>query len=72
MLEVVPSLGDASEMLFHDPETHEARRIIARAIDRVAGFLDVPVIYLAIEVERYRREMKPTPPVKAEQPPQTS
>lgn len=60
VLDVVPSLGDASEMLFHDPDSHEARRIMARAMDRVAGFLDVPVISLAIEVERYRREHKPS------------
>lgn len=60
ILDIVPSLGDASEMLFHDPDTHEARRIMARAMDRVAGFLDVPVIQLALEVERYRREQKPS------------
>jgi hypothetical protein len=60
ILDVVPSLGDATEMLFHDPDTHEARRIMARAMDRVAGFLDVPVIQLALEVERYRREQKPS------------
>lgn len=71
MLDIVPSLGDASEMLFHDPDTHEARRVMARAMDRVAGFLDVPVIYLAIEIERYRIQMKSAPePPKTEKPPQ--
>lgn len=64
MLDVVPSLGDATEMLFHDPDTHEARRIMARALDRVANFIDVPPVMLALEVERYRREQKakPLPP----------
>ena len=71
MLEIVPSLGDATEMLFHDPDTHEARRIMARALDRVAGFLDVPVIYLAIEVERYRNAAKAPARITAERPPQT-
>lgn len=71
MLEIVPSLGDAAEMLFHDPEAHEARRIMARAMDRVAGFLDIPVIHLAIEVERYRREMKPKKTIKADRPPES-
>ena len=70
MLDIVPSLGDASEMLFHDPDTHEARRIMARAMDRVAGFMDVPVIHLAIEVERYRRDMRPKQPIVAERPPE--
>jgi hypothetical protein len=69
MLDVVPSLGDATEMLFHDPDTHEARRIMARAIDRVAGFLDVPAVILAIEVERYRRDQKPGAQKKAAAPP---
>ena len=64
MLDVVPSLGDATEMLFHDPDTHEARRVMARALDRVANFIDVPPVMLALEVERYRREQKamPLPP----------
>lgn len=71
MLDIVPSLGDASEMLFHDPDTHEARRVMARAMDRVAGFLDVPVIYLAIEIERYRLAAKSAPPpTKPEKPPE--
>ncbi len=69
MLDIVPSLGDASEMLFQDPDAHEARRIMARALDRVAGFLDVPVIHLAIEVERYRRDMRPKKPIVADRPP---
>lgn len=55
LLDVVPSLGDASEMLFPDPDAHEARRAMARAIDRVASFLEVQPVTLALEVERYRR-----------------
>ncbi len=61
MLDVVPSLGDATEMLFHDPDTHDARRVMARAIDRVANFIDVPPVMLALEIERYRREQKAAP-----------
>lgn len=72
MLDVVPSLGDAAEMLFHDPDAHEARRIIARALDRVAGFLDVPAINLAIEVERYRRDLRPPKTVVADRPREAS
>ena len=56
ILDVVPSLGDASEMLFPDPDAHEARRAMARAIDRVASFLEVQPITLALEIERYRRQ----------------
>ena len=56
LLDVVPSLADACEMLFPDPDAHEARRAMARAIDRVASFLEVQPIVLALEIERYRRE----------------
>jgi hypothetical protein len=56
MLDVVPSLADAEEMLFPDPDSHDARRAMARVIDRVANFLEVLPVTLAIEVERYRRE----------------
>lgn len=55
LLDIVPSLADAEEMLFPDPDSHEARRAIARALDRVAGFLEVTPFQLAIEVERHRR-----------------
>ncbi len=56
MLDVVPSMADACEMLFPDPDAHEARRAMARAIDRVASFLEVQPIILALEIERYRRQ----------------
>jgi hypothetical protein len=56
VLDVVPSLADAEDMLFPDPNSHDARRAMARAIDRVASFLEVTPVLLAIEVERYRRE----------------
>jgi DNA-binding cell septation regulator SpoVG len=56
LFEVVPSLADAEDMLFPDPESHEARRSMARAIDRVASFLEVTPVMLALEVERHRRE----------------
>lgn len=55
ILDIVPSLADAEEMLFPDPNSHEARRSIARALDRVASFLEVTPVALALEVERYRR-----------------
>lgn len=54
LLAVLPSLADAEDMLFRDQETHEARRTMARALERVATFLEVPPFALAIEVERYR------------------
>lgn len=58
MLDMVPSLADAEEMLFHDSETREARRAMSRAIDRIATFLEVPPLTLALEIERYRRAQK--------------
>lgn len=69
VLDITPSLGDATEMLFHDPDTHEARRIMARAIDRIANFIDVPAIMLALEIERYRRDQKPSRPKAKPVPP---
>jgi DNA-binding cell septation regulator SpoVG len=56
LFDVVPSLADAEDMLFPDPNAHEARRSMARALDRVAGFLDMQPFVLAVEVERYRRD----------------
>ncbi|HVF09891.1 MAG TPA: hypothetical protein VNA16_03765 [Abditibacteriaceae bacterium] len=56
LLEIVPSLVDAEEMLFPDRDAHEARRAMARAMDRIAGFLDVTPLVLALEVERWRRD----------------
>jgi hypothetical protein len=54
LLAVLPSLADAEDMLFHGEETHEARRTMARALERVSTFLEVPPYVLALEVERYR------------------
>ncbi|RYG70808.1 hypothetical protein EON80_06775 [bacterium] len=56
LLDIVPSLADAEEMLFHDAETRESRRAMSRATDRIATFLEVPPLTLALEIERYRRE----------------
>jgi hypothetical protein len=54
LLGIVPQLSDAEEMLFAEQENHERRRAMARAIDRVASFLEVPPLTLAIEIERHR------------------
>lgn len=54
MLEIVPQLADVEEMLFAEQETHERRRAMTRAIDRVASFLEVPPFTLALEIERLR------------------
>jgi hypothetical protein len=56
LLDIVPQLSDAEEMLFAGQESHDRRRAMARAIDRVAGFLEVPPLTLALEIERQRRE----------------
>ena len=58
LFDIAPTLADAEEMLFTDPDSHDARRAMSRALDRVAAFLDIPPITLAIEVERYRRQPK--------------
>ena len=59
MLQIAESLSDAQEMLFEDAtETHAGRRAMARVIDRVAHFLDVEPILLAIEIERHSRAQK--------------
>jgi hypothetical protein len=54
LLAVLPSLADAEDLLFRGEETHEARRTMARALERVSTFLEVPPYVLALEVERYR------------------
>jgi len=54
LLAVLPSLADAEDMLFRGAETHEARRTMSRALERVSTFLEVPSYVLALEVERYR------------------
>ncbi len=58
MLDMVPSLADAEEMLFNDNNAREGRRAMSRAIDRIATFLEVPPLTLALEIERYRRAQK--------------
>ena len=55
-LEVVPLLSDSSDMIFADRDTHEARRVMARTIDRIANFLEIPPMQLALEIERYHNE----------------
>jgi hypothetical protein len=54
ILQIVPQLSDAEEMLFAEQKTHDRRRAMARAIDRIAGFLEVQPLMLAIEIERHR------------------
>jgi hypothetical protein len=54
LLAVLPSLADAEDMLFRGEESHESRRTMARALERVSTFLEVPPYVLALEVERYR------------------
>lgn len=56
MLEIVPLLADTADMLFTDRHAHEARRAMTRAIDRVAIYLDIPALNIAIEIERYFKE----------------
>ena len=58
LLDIAPQIADAEEMLFPDLESHESRRSVARLIDRVAAFLEVPPLTFAIEVERHRRAVK--------------
>jgi hypothetical protein len=56
ILDIVPQLSDAVDMLFPEDEGHDAGRVLARSIDRVATFLDLPPLTLALEMERYHRE----------------
>lgn len=60
LLRIVPQLSDAEEMLFSEHETHDRRRTMARAIDRIASFLEVPPLMLALEIERHRLANQPT------------
>jgi hypothetical protein len=55
VLDIAPALAAAEEMLFNPEEMHDARRALARAIDRVAGFLEMPPLVLAMEIERCHR-----------------
>jgi hypothetical protein len=73
LLEIAPMLAAAEEMLFADAEGHEARRAMARTLDRIAGFLDVTPMVMALEIERCRmtqntRPSPPAPPVQAPAP----
>jgi len=67
LLDVVPSFSDAIEMLFSDLNTHEARRAVGRALDRVSSYLDVPPLTFALEMERYRRAHRVHPTHTARQ-----
>jgi hypothetical protein len=58
VLDIAASLADAEEMLFPETESREMRRAMSRVIDRIAGFIEVPPVTLAIEVERNRRAQK--------------
>lgn len=56
VLDIAPSLCDAEDMLFGDEgHSRETRRAMARVLDRIANFLEVPPVTLALEVERHRR-----------------
>lgn len=56
VLDIAPSLCDAEDMLFgEEGHSRETRRAMARVIDRIANFLEVPPVTLALEVERHRR-----------------
>ena len=57
MLQLIPQLADIEDMLFAEQDTHERRRAMARAIDRIASFLEVLPFSLALEVERHRLSM---------------
>jgi len=62
MLELIPQLADIEDMLFAEQDTHERRRAMARAIDRIASYLEVLPFTLALEVERHRMSMHPDAP----------
>jgi hypothetical protein len=68
LLQIVPQLADAEEMLFAEQESHDRRRMMARAIDRVASFLEVPPLTLALEIERLRMTMRAAQPEQASAP----
>ncbi len=56
VLDIAPSLCDAEDMLFGDDgHTRESKRAMARVLDRIATFLEVPPVMIAMEVERHRR-----------------
>ncbi len=55
LLDIVPELADIENMLCsRESDSHDRRRAIARTIDRVASFLEVPAFTLALEIERHR------------------
>ena len=60
ILELAPSLASAEEMLFNEHDTHDNRRAFARAIDRIAGNLEVLPLTLALEIERCHRTARET------------
>jgi len=70
MLSILPALADAEDVLFGSRETHDARRTMARALERVATFLEVPPFVLALEVERHRSCRPDTSVLGQEEPPE--
>jgi len=58
ILDIAPSLADAADMLFTDPDSREAKRAMARVLERICGFLEIPPMTLALEIERYRRSQR--------------
>ncbi len=59
ILQIAESLSDAQEMLFEGAaESHAGRRAMSRVIDRVANYIDVEPMLLAIEIERHTRTQK--------------
>lgn len=55
ILEIAPDLAAAEEMLFEGHDSHDGRRAFARAVDRIAGFLEITPLTLALEIERCHR-----------------
>ena len=76
ILDIAPSLSDAADMLFTDPDSREAKRAMARVLERICGFLEIPPMTLALEIERYRRTQrvakKPDPLIPADTIPQNA
>ena len=58
ILDIAPSLSDAADMLFTDPDSREAKRAMARVIERISGFLEIPPMTLSLEIERYYRSQR--------------
>ncbi len=75
ILDIVPLLSDTFDMLFPDRDSHDSGRAIARTIDRVANFIDLAPLPLALEIERYHRTQhspRSEPQQQSEAPAQSS